>query len=561
MVGYLPDGRETREVTVNPSTVVEEPEWPLAGRMGCTPDEVLDHLQRITGDERVVPRAHAHRPEAAEPVPPWIDALLDVVPTPAALLVPIRDPGGTIVEFRIDRCNGEATDLMGRAARRIIGRRLCEVFPGIGPSGLFEAYVKVMRTGEPVRLGPLTYQEPVNGVLCPVVLSVRARRVADGLLVSWQFHDDQARLAAHLRDVERMGRLGWAEWNLVTGKISWTGQLYEIFRGHAPRLPLPLDEIPDHVHPDDAPEARRALTALTELHRPQAFEFRVGERHVAATVEPVLDNLGRPIAFRGVMQDVTLRRQIEEQLARSQVELERHRVRLAEEMQRALLPDAHPELPGLRVAVRYHPAENTAQVGGDWYEATTLPDGRVLIVIGDASGHGLTAAARMAQLRNALLGVAFTGADPAAILRCLNRLVLHVQEQTATATAVVAHFDPATRRLTWARAGHPAPILVRDGRTRRLRNDFGPLLGATEEADYRATTTALRPGDLVFLYTDGLVERRGGDLADPARALRRTVLDGAGPAIDPDRMLAAFDIGNPEDDTCVLAFQVVPGPC
>lgn len=560
MVGYLPDGRETREVTVNPSAVVEEPEWPLAGRMGCTPDEVLDHLRRITGDERVVPRAHAHRPEAAEPVPPWIDALLDVVPTPAALLVPIRDPGGTIVEFRIDRCNGEAADLMGRAARRIIGRRLCEVFPGIGPSGLFEAYVKVMRTGEPVRLGPLTYQEPVNGVLCPVVLSVRARRVADGLLVSWQFHDDQARLAAHLRDVERMGRLGWAEWNLVTGKISWTGQLYEIFRGHAPRLPLPLDEIPDHVHPDDAPEARRALTALTELHRPQAFEFRVGERHVAATVEPVLDNLGRPIAFRGVMQDVTLRRQIEEQLARSQVELERHRVRLAEEMQRALLPDAHPELPGLRVAVRYHPAENTAQVGGDWYEATTLPDGRVLIVIGDASGHGLTAAARMAQLRNALLGVAFTGADPAAILRCLNRLVLHVQEQTATATAVVAHFDPATRRLTWARAGHPAPILVRDGRARRLRNDFGPLLGATEEADYRATTTALRPGDLVLLYTDGLVERRGGDLADPARALRRTVL-GDDPAADPDRMLAAFDIGNPEDDTCVLAFQVVPEPC
>lgn len=565
-MGYLPDGRETREVTVHPSAVVEEAQRPLAERMAGIPPEVLDHLEQVIDDDRVIVRRHSHRPEEAEPIPPWINALLDVVPTPAALLRPVRDSEGAITEFRIERCNAEAADLVRRIGDSVPGdsvpgRPPREAFPGIGPSGIFEAYVKVLQTGEPVRLGPVTYQAPVSGVLCPVVLSVRAHRIGpELLLVSWQFLDHQARLAAHLRDVERMGRLGWAEWNLVTGETSWTGELYEIFRDRADRLPLALDEIPDHVHPEDAPDVRRALTALTELHRPQTFEFRVGERHIAATAEPVLDDLGRPIAFRGVMQDITARREVEEQLAQSRLELERQRVRLAEEMQRALLPEVRTDLPGLRVAVRYHPAENTAQVGGDWYEATALPDGRVLIVIGDASGHGLPAAARMAQLRNALLGVAFTGAGPAAILRCLNRLVLQVQEQTATATAVVAHFDPATRRLTWARAGHPAPILVRGGRARRLRNDFGPLLGATEEAVYRATTVALRPGDLVLLYTDGLVERRGGDLADPARALRRAAREGGGAPADPERMLAAFDIGNPEDDTCVLALQVLPEP-
>ena len=569
------------------SSVLEEAQQMLAERLGCTSPEALGHLERVAGetgvgvttvaatlvgdvgpdvpeaepaepaepsDPAVIERPHRHQPAPAEWTTSWIDAVLDVIPTPAALLLPIRGKKGNIIEFRIDRCNGEATDLMGRTPEQITGRRLREAFPGIVLSGIFEAYVQVMETGDPVRLGPVTYQEPINGVLCPTVLSVRAQKVGDRLLVSWQFHDEQARLAARLHDVERMVKLGWAEWNLVTRETSWTGQIYEIFSGRESREPLPLTEIPDHVHPEDAPEVRRAITALTELHRPATFEFRVGDRHIAATTEPVLDNFGQPIAFRGVMQDITARRRIEEQLAESRNELERQRLRLAEEMQRALLPEAKPVLPGLRVAVRYHPAENTAQVGGDWYEATTLPDGRVLIAIGDASGHGLPAAARMAQLRSALLGVAFTGADPAQILHCLNRLVLHAQEQTATATAVVAHFDPVTRRLTWSRAGHPAPILLRDGRARRLRNDFGTLLGATEEADYRVTTTLLRPGDLVLLYTDGLVERRAGDLANPVYALRRrrTGRDAA----DPDRVLAEIDIGNPEDDTCVLAIQV-----
>ncbi len=563
---------------VGSSAVVEEAQKMLAERLGCTSPEALGHLERVAGekgvgvttvaatlvgdigldgspaaltDPAVIERPHLH---PAEWSATWVDGVLDVIPTPAALLLPIRVPGGAIVEFRIDRCNGEATDLMGRTPEEITGRRLRETFPGILLSGIFEAYVQVMQTGEPARLGPLTYQEAINGVLCPAVLSVRAQKVADRLLVSWQFHDEEARLAARMRDVERMVKLGWAEWNNVTGETSWTGEIYKIFGNGPKEPPLSLERLPDRVDPDDAPQVRRAITALTELHRSETFEFRVGDRHVSATAEPVLDNFGQPIAFRGVMQDVTARRRIEEQLAQSRNELERQRLRLAEEMQRALLPEADPHLPGLRVAVRYHPAQNTAQVGGDWYEATTLPDGRVLIAIGDASGHGLTAAARMSQLRSALIGVAFTGATAAEILHCLNRVVHHTQEETATATAVVAHFDPATRELTWARAGHPAPVLVRDRRARRLRNSSGTVLGATEDPGYRVTTTLLHPGDLVLLYTDGLVERRTGDLADPAHVLQRAAR--AGGATDPDGALAAFDFGNPEDDTCALAFQV-----
>jgi PAS domain-containing protein len=575
-VRHIQDDHDTREVMVGSSAVVEEAQRMLSERLGCSSPEALGHLERVAGEKGVgvttvaatlVGDVRLDATAASDPAViersrlnpaewslTWIDPVLDVIPTPAALLIPIRDAAGAIVEFRIDRCNDEATDLLGRTPEQITGRDLREAFPGVLLSGIFEAYVRVMETGEPVRLGPLTYQEPINGVLCPAVLSARAQKVGDRLLVSWRFHDEEARLEARMRDVERMVSLGWAEWNAVTGETSWTRPIYEML-GHDPaRPPLPLAEIPDRVEPEDAPEVRRAITALTELHRPETFEFRVGERHVAATTEPVLDNFGQPIAFRGVMQDVTARRRIEEQLAQSRLELERQRLRLAEEMQRALLPETDPTLPALRVAVRYHPAQNTAQVGGDWFEATTLPDGRVLIAIGDASGHGLSAAARMAQLRSALIGVAFTGADAAGILHCLNRVVHHTQDQTATATAVVAHFDPATRVLSWARAGHPAPVLVRDGRARRLRNAYGTLLGAAEDMEYRVTRTRLRPGDLVFLYTDGLVERRTGDLADPAQVLQRAAR--AGGAADPDSALDAFDFGNPEDDTCALAFQV-----
>jgi PAS domain-containing protein len=590
LVRYFYDNPGARPAADERATVVEEAQRLLVTRLGCTSAEALGHLRRVADETEVAvaavaatllgevgldartimdrppgnllePAHHRHRPgdpEATGKPAPWLDPVLDVIPTPAALLIPISTSDGRIVEFRIDRCNGEATDLMGRTPEQITGRRLHETFPGIMLTGIFEAYVEVMETGLPAHLGPLTYQEPINGVLYPALLSVRAQKMGDRLLVSWRFHDEEARLAARLDDVERMVRLGWAEWNLVTDEISWTRQIYELF-GRAPADgPIALTHLVEHIRPEDLPVVTRAIRTLTERHDPATFEFRTGrrpgERVVSVAAEAILDGFGQLIALRAVMQDITVRRRIEEDLAASRLELERHRRHNAEELQRALLPEAHPDLPGLRVAVHYHPAEKSSQVGGDWYEATTLPDGRVLIVIGDASGHGLAAAHRMAQLRNAILGVAFTGADAAAILTCLNRLVFHTQDQTATATAVVAHYDPATSVLSWARAGHPPPILVRGRRARQLRNSAGALLGALRDPDYRLTTTRLEPGDLVVLYTDGLVERRGAQGPDRLATLLRT----AGRCADsgPCAMVSAIDIGNPEDDTCVVAIQV-----
>jgi serine phosphatase RsbU (regulator of sigma subunit) len=232
---------------------------------------------------------------------------------------------------------------------------------------------------------------------------------------------------------------------------------------------------------------------------------------------------------------------------------ERH---VAVELQRAILPlhDEPFELPGLRAVVRYLPASRNGGVGGDWYITAELPGGSVLVAIGDVSGHGLPAAAGMTRLRGALAGLAITGSPPERLVGWLNDLVHHVAPEH-TASVIAGYFDPVTRVLTWAQAGHPPPVLVRGAWARPLDPPGGILLGASR-APYEAARLALAPGDLLLLYTDGLVERRDRaidtGIADLAAAVRGTR--------DPERLVAAALAAcgtESEDDTCLVALQVL----
>jgi serine phosphatase RsbU (regulator of sigma subunit) len=233
---------------------------------------------------------------------------------------------------------------------------------------------------------------------------------------------------------------------------------------------------------------------------------------------------------------------------------ERH---VALELQRAILPlhDEPFDLPGLRTMVRYLPASKAGRVGGDWYITADMPGGHVLIAIGDVGGHGLAAAAGMARLRGALAGLAITGSPPERLVGWLNDLVRHVAPEH-TASVVAGYFDPASRTLTWAQAGHPPPILVRGAWARALETPAGILLGAGQE-EYAAAILALSPGDLLLLYSDGLIERRDrsvdAGLATLAAAVRGIT--------DPERAIAAAlsALGSTdlEDDTCLVALQVL----
>jgi serine phosphatase RsbU (regulator of sigma subunit) len=227
------------------------------------------------------------------------------------------------------------------------------------------------------------------------------------------------------------------------------------------------------------------------------------------------------------------------------------------ELQRAILPlhDEPFDAPGLRIAMRYLPASRDSRVGGDWYITAEMPAGQVLIAIGDVGGHGLAAAAGMARLRGALAGLAITGSPPDRLVGWLNDLVHHVAPEH-TASVMAGYFDPGTRALTWAQAGHPPPVLVRGPAARPLDAPPGVLLGAAKEA-YELATVALAPDDLLLLYSDGLIERRDRSLDEGLATLCAAVRG----ISDPERAIAAalraLGTTDPEDDTCLVALRVL----
>jgi serine phosphatase RsbU (regulator of sigma subunit) len=279
--------------------------------------------------------------------------------------------------------------------------------------------------------------------------------------------------------------------------------------------------------------------------------------------EPVLDAFGKAAAVRCVCQDVTRWRRGERTLKASRVQLERRLIaeerHQAIEMQRSILPlpEGIVTKPGLRAAVRYLPAGSSARVGGDWYETTSIDGAGVFLAIGDVSGHGLTAAAAMARLRNGLSGLAFTGAPPDRLLGWLNRLTLH-WPSSLTATVLAGRYDPADRTLTWAQGGHFPPVLIRDGKAVTLEPPEGVLLGAMEAPEFSTETTQLEPGDLLLLYTDGLIERRDRDLQEGLDLLIHvaSTADSRDPEKMLDHVLRGFGAPNPNDDTCVVAIQI-----
>jgi serine phosphatase RsbU (regulator of sigma subunit) len=225
------------------------------------------------------------------------------------------------------------------------------------------------------------------------------------------------------------------------------------------------------------------------------------------------------------------------------------------ELQRAILPlhDGPFDLPGLRAMVRYLPASRDSRVGGDWYITAEMPGGHVLLAIGDVGGHGLAAAAGMARLRGALAGLAITGSPPERLVGWLNDLVHHVDAEH-TASVMAGYYDPPARVLTWAQAGHPPPVLVRGAHARTLHQPAGILLGAGH-AGYEAASVELEPGDLLLLYSDGLIERRDRSLEE---GLTRLASAAAG-ICDPEQVisavLTALGSTDTEDDTCLVAVS------
>ncbi len=218
-------------------------------------------------------------------------------------------------------------------------------------------------------------------------------------------------------------------------------------------------------------------------------------------------------------------------------------------LQRALLPGALPAIEGLTISVAYAPAAREMQVGGDWYDALELPDGRVLLTIGDVAGHGLNAAVAMSALRLAIRKFALADPRPSAILAHANTLML---EECRVATALIAVLEPLSLDVTLASAGHPAPAILDPAGDVTHVNVSGVVLGTSASTTYTDVDLRLQPGSSMLFYTDGLI-----DTADGARLARlERALQGTHGAVDD---LAGhvyrelFDGDAPLDDVALLA--------
>jgi PAS domain S-box-containing protein len=181
-------------------------------------------------------------------------------------------------------------------------------------------------------------------------------------------------------------------------------------------------------------------------------------------------------------------------------------------LQQSLLPDRLPDVPGVELAARFRAGSAEADVGGDWYDVFTLPDGRVVLVVGDVMGKGVRAAAGMGRLRSALRALAHANPLPEAVLHGLDRVFTATEDADQIATLVYLLVNPVARRAAIGGAGHLPLVLCRSGEQPELvdAGSGSTPLGWPEPRTQR--TLELGPGDLLLGLTDGLVERRGVDM-------------------------------------------------
>jgi serine phosphatase RsbU (regulator of sigma subunit)/integral membrane sensor domain MASE1 len=239
---------------------------------------------------------------------------------------------------------------------------------------------------------------------------------------------------------------------------------------------------------------------------------------------------------------------------------------LAAVLQRAIMPTTVAVIPGLEIGASYRQAGTTRQVGGDWYDALGLPGHSAYLAVGDVVGHGLAAAEDMTQLRNAGRTLAIAGYQPASILEELAR-VTDWATSGKFATAAVAIIEPDVSVVTYATAGHP-PILIRRAKTGTVETPpaaEGPALCLPSDYDFPQYTqgqTGFDVGDIMLMYTDGLIERRGEDLEEGiARVAERLQAWQPGAPLGSfcDELIASLRADPQLDDMCVLAIAR-PGP-
>lgn len=511
----------------------------------------------------------AGEPGAAGGVDGATVRLFEALPGMVVLLTPLRGPGGDVTDFRMDAASAGAVDILGVSGRDLIGRRLLVEYPHLRGTPLWDGYLTALATSTVWSGEPVEMEDAAGGVVRLSRFSVRAAPWRGRLVLSWVRLNADVRDQRRLDIMQRLGNLGWADWDVAADTATWSEQAYAVIERDPADGPVPLAELPRLIAGEDTAgleeDVRRLLADGTPVDRTCRVGAPSGLRYVRLVAEAERAADGTPLEVRGFLQDVTATKRAEQEILaherNAHLQLGRLRAEraLAARLQEALLPIAQQTrtLAGLQVDVAYRPAEQGLNVSGDWYSAVELPDGSALLVLGDVGGHGLDSVATMAQLRFTAKGMAVTGTPLPDILARLNTVLLHTADgHMNTATMIMARYQPDTRRLSWVQAGHLPPLMIHDGLPLILDRPAGVLLGATPDPVYTEAVVTLDPGDELVLYTDGLIEKPGESLDDGFARLTATAA-ATPPGVNLlDHLLARLDApGGRRDDICALHIQ------
>lgn len=284
--------------------------------------------------------------------------------------------------------------------------------------------------------------------------------------------------------------------------------------------------------------AGRAIGTLNFGHHRTAFYT---EEH-ARLMQPIADQLAVTVSR------FNLFRQVEQRAGK-----------LSETLQRALLPAGLPSVPFVVLGATYMPADQDAQIGGDWYDAVILPDDTLLVSVGDVAGHGAGAAAAMGQVRHVVRAFALEGRAPAEMLRGVNLLLCRYPESPYL-SIWIARLNPFSGDFIYAGSGHPPALILSNGQADFL-SASGPPLGITSSTEYTEVRTRLAPGVRLIAYTDGLIEVT----RDVIEGERRLVAAAQSLRAEPPQRAAETLVaqvlgteGAPRDDIAAIVIDLLP---
>ncbi len=430
----------------------------------------------------------------------------------------ILDPEGRPVDYRFletNRMFEEMTGLSGAA-----GRTALELVPGLEHRWI-ERYARVALDGEAMRFEEGSeamgrwfdvYATPLqpHGRFAVVFKDITGRHRAEMELRERELEQRRARRRAEFL-AEVIGGMESAE-----GVEARAERLLDLLVPRiADRAELTSDDPP-------AVLARRpAVGPVQPPHSRTWAPLETGTGRDGRLVLSLCDPDRRPYTPADEAFVTGLAARAGALLASARVHEEEHRVALS--LQRALLPNRLHDDPAVEIGARYAAASGTMEVGGDWYDTFSLPDGRIGFAVGDVVGHGLESAATMGRLRTALAALAPHTGGPGQLLDHLQQFC-DGPNGTAFATACYAVLDPRTGVLEHASAGHPPILAVApDGATRWLEDGRSMPLCVLGGAPRPEASTRLQPGSLIVLFTDGVVERRGVTLATGMARLEAVV--------------------------------------